>query len=183
MDALPMLFDPVLGHGCAAALAILLLSSAWHKLADLAVFRATVELYALLPAAAVGAFAGLFPLLEVAAGVVVLLRPDGPWMLLPLAVLGLATAAILINVLRGRTRLECGCGGDSQPRLSWALVARNVALLGGVLVAAAADSGRPLVWVDFLTVAALTLTLAGLYAALNQLLANRPESMQTGSLS
>lgn len=183
MDGLPMLIDPVLGHGCAAALAILLLSSAWRKLADLAVFRATVELYGLLPATAVGVFAGLFPLLEAAAGAVLLLRPEGPWMLLPLAVLGLSTAAILINVLRGRTSLECGCGGDSQPRLSWALVMRNVALLGGVLVAATADSGRPLVWVDFFSVAALTLALAGLYAALNQLLANQPESMQTGSLS
>lgn len=183
MDALPIMFDPVPGHACAAALAILLLSSAWRKLADLAVFRATVELYDLLPAAAVGAFAGLFPLLEAAAGVVVVLRPDGPWMLLPLAVLGLSTAAILINVLRGRSNLECGCGGDSQPRLSWALVMRNGALLGGVLVAAAVDNGRPLVWVDFLSVAALTLALAGLYAALNQLLANQPESMQTGSLS
>lgn len=177
-----MLFDPVPGHACAAALAILLLSSAWHKLADLAVFRATVELYALLPAAMVAAFAALFPLFEAAAGAVLLFRPDGPWMLLPLAVLGLSTAAILVNVLRGRSNLECGCGGDNQPRLSWALVARNVALLGGVVVAAAADSGRPLVWVDFLSVAAMTLALAGLYAALNQLLANRPASMQTGSL-
>ncbi|KAB2967675.1 MauE/DoxX family redox-associated membrane protein [Zoogloea sp.] len=183
MDAWPIVFDPVPGHACAAALAILLLSSAWRKLADLEVFRATVELYALLPVAAVAAFAGLFPLFEVAAGVVLLLRPDGPWMVLPFAVLGLSTAAILVNVLRGRSNLECGCGGDRHPRLSWALVMRNGALLGGVLMAAAADNGRPLVWVDFLSVAALTLALAGLYATLNQLLANRPESMPTGSLS
>jgi Methylamine utilisation protein MauE len=40
--------------------------------------------------------------------------------------LGYATV-IAINLLRGRSQIDCGCGGARQP-LAWSLVARNVVL-------------------------------------------------------
>ncbi len=183
MDAALTLVDPVLAHGCAAALALILLHGAWAKLADNATFRATVELYEVLPAALVGPFARLFPLAEVVAAVALLARIEGIGLLLPAAVIVLSSLGIFINLLRGRTDLECGCGGDSHPRLSWALLARNGLLLAGVAIGAAAESGRDLVWIDYLSVAGLTLALAGLYAAANQLLANQPHTLQTRSQS
>ena len=175
--------DPVLGHGCAAAVAVILLAGAWQKLADNGVFRATVELYGILPTGLVGAFAVFFPLAEVLAAVALLGWADGPALGLPLGVLALSTAGVAINVLRGRTDLECGCGGDSHPRLSWALVARNALLMGAVLLAGAAEGSRALVWVDYLSVAALTLAITGLYTVVNQLLANQPHLIQSGSHS
>ncbi|WP_079433404.1 MauE/DoxX family redox-associated membrane protein [Zoogloea sp. LCSB751] len=177
------LVDPVVGHGCAAAVAAILLMGAWQKLADNGVFRATVELYGLLPAGLVGLFAAAYPVAEVLAAGALLGWADSPALLLPLGVLSVATLGVAINVLRGRTDLECGCGGDSHPRLSWALVARNGLLLGAVLLAGAAEDARALVWIDYLSVAALTLALLGLYAAANQLLANQPHLIQSGSHS
>lgn len=180
-SSLAALADPVLGRGCGAAVAIILLTAAWQKLTDLGVFRATVELYELLPAVLVPAFALLYPLAEVGGAAVLLGWADGPALALPLAVLALATGGIALNVLRGRTDLECGCGGDRHPRLSWALVARNGLLMGAVLIAGLQENTRDLVWIDYLSVAALTLALSGLYAAANQLLANQPHFAHSGS--
>lgn len=178
------LVDPVVGHGCAAAVAVILLMGAWQKLADNGVFRATVELYDLLPAGLVGLFAVVYPLAEVLAAGALLGWADGPALLLPVGVLGIATLGVAINVLRGRSDLECGCGGgDSHPHLSWALVVRNLLLIGAVLLAGIAEGTRALVWIDYLSVAALTLAITGLYAAANQLLANQPHLIQSGSHS
>ena len=46
-------------------------------------------------------------------------------------------AAIAVNLLSGRSRIECGCGGPGEGQ-SWTLAARNVVLAGIALVAAQA---------------------------------------------
>jgi len=173
MDAL--LIDPVLSRGCAAAVAVLLLVGGGQKLLNLPVFEAVVELYEVLPRALAPLFARLFPLLEILAGALVLLAPGAIGGGAAVAVLLLASAGILVNLLRGRRNIDCGCGGgDSHPRLSWALLGRNAVLLLAAAIAGLAVSARELVWIDYLTVVALALALLGLYAATNQLLANQP---------
>ena len=53
-DLLPAL-DPVIGHTAAASVGALLLTGALAKLRDMALFRATLDNYRLLPEAALGA--------------------------------------------------------------------------------------------------------------------------------
>lgn len=50
--------------------------------------------------------------------------------------------AMAINLARGRTSIDCGCGGLGQS-ISWALVGRNVLLAGLAAVAAAPVVARP----------------------------------------
>ncbi|ATE58620.1 MauE/DoxX family redox-associated membrane protein [Thauera sinica] len=183
MDALAL--DPVLARACGAALAVILLLGAWQKLRDVAVFEASVELYRLLPEALVPAFARVFPVLEAIAGTALLFdgtRAAG--LAVGALVLGAATLAVAINVARGRTGIDCGCGGaEGHTRLSWALVVRNAVLLALLGAGAQAGAERSLVWIDYLSVAGGTLMLLALHAAANQLLANHPHlaQMRNGS--
>jgi hypothetical protein len=171
-----MALDPILPDMAAAAVAIVLLTGAWHKLRDPAAFRAAVDDYALLPAALAAPFARLLPVLELGAGLGLVIAPArASGAALALVVLGLATLGVAINLLRGRTGLGCGCGGieDEQP-LSWALVARNGALAALISVALADAAARPLAWLDYLTVGAGAVCLYCVYIVFNQLVANAP---------
>ncbi|MCX5497251.1 hypothetical protein OSH11_21305 [Kaistia dalseonensis] len=70
------------------------------------------------------------------------LIPGGqvPGLMLAAGLLALYAAAMAVNIWRGRTHIECGCGGAVQP-LAWALVMRNGAL---VLLAGLAAATGPL---------------------------------------
>jgi hypothetical protein len=159
----------------ALAIGIVLLAAAFHKLRAWGAFRASVEGYRLLPDAPAVAVAALLPVLEALAGVALIvdgLRIAGAW--LGFATIGVATAAVAINVVRGRTTIACGCGGlDGEQRLSWPLVARNGILLA--LLAAGASVALPPAGVATqATLAMAALALVALYAAASQLLANQP---------
>jgi hypothetical protein len=163
------LADPIAG-----ALALILLTAAWGKLSARHDFMLAVEAYELLPERLVPAFVLAYPLAEVAAGLLLLppaTRPAGA--LLGALVVAAATAAVAVNLLRGRLVLDCGCGGLSgrQP-ISWWLVARNAVLVAAFLVLAAPAAGR-FAAIDPVGAIAGTLAASLLYAAADQLLANR----------
>ncbi len=163
--------DPVLGHAGAAALAIVLLAGAWHKLADLDSFGMAVERYRLLAPAAARAVALSLPPLEALAGLL-LLHPDSrvAGAATGAAILLLVTGAVAINLLRGRRDIDCGCGAPgSAQRLSWVLVARNTGLLALCALAAAPAAPRELVWLDGLTTVFAALALWAVYGAVNEL--------------
>jgi hypothetical protein len=86
--------------------------------------------------------------------------------------------AVIINLLRGRTEIDCGCGslgghvGDQT--LNWGLPARNAVLVLAAMLILREDATRALVWIDYLSVAGATLGLLGLYVTANQLMANHP---------
>lgn len=170
-----LLFDPVTVRGLAAALSILLLVGAWQKLRDPVVFGAALENYGLLPTTWVPAVAFVLPATEGMGGLLLLLRETATLGgIVALSVLLLATGAVIVNLVRGRRDIDCGCGGLSNQQLSWGLVLRNVLLILAVVLVMHGDVERPLVWLDYLTVASTVLALFGLYAVFNQLLANRP---------
>jgi len=97
---------------------------------------------------------------------------------LALAVLAIVTAAVIAALRAGRTQIDCGCGGDEGLRLSWALVARNALLLMLAGLCLLPSAGRPTGWLDVLAAIAATLFFTGLYATVNQLLANHPRLHQ-----
>lgn len=155
----------------ALGMALVFLTGAWMKLADRADFALAVDAYDLLPERLVPAASLLLPLAELLAGLLL------PWpatrsvgLLLGALVLVGVTGAVAINLGRGRTIIDCGCGGLSgrQP-ISWTLVARNVGLLGVLAIVAMAPAA-PL---DMMGVVAGGLAFLLLYSAWDRLLANR----------
>src|SRR5690606_32380362 len=101
--------DPVLGHAVAGALALVLAVGAWPKLADLDGFAFSVERYRLLPPAAARALAFALPFAEaLAAGLLIVPATRLPGALLAAAIVALATGAVVVNLLRGRTDIDCG---------------------------------------------------------------------------
>ena len=159
----------------ALASGLVLVFGALSKLRDWPAFREAVSAYRLLPDPLVAIVALALPVLEALAGVALLvddLHVAGAYA--AMAVVGVATAAVAINVWRGRTDIDCGCGGlEGRQRLSWGLVARNAALI--VVLAAGIVAPAPRVnALGAATLVAATLAFVTLFVAASQLVANRP---------
>ena len=115
--------------------------AAWHKLSEFTEFTGFVADYKLVPErlvvpvswAIVGAETAIIALQLVPGGRLVGL---GISVLMLLAYAG----AMSVSIRRGRTAIECGCGGAAQP-LSSALVARNAILAAMGLTAIALPVG------------------------------------------
>jgi hypothetical protein len=169
--------DPVFDSTLRAALALLFLVAAAHKLRDLGRFRATLADYRVLPGGLVAPAAALVVAAEL--GVATALAvPAGRALGFAGAagLLAVYAAAIAVNLVRGRRHIDCGCTGPAaRRRISGWLVARNAVLALVALAGLLPVVPRPLVWVDALTVAAATATLAALYAAADRLLALAPD--------
>lgn len=171
--------DPVFAHAAAASLGAVLLIGAIEKLREPEMFRDAVDNYRLLPPGAVPLLARTLPLLEGLAGALLLpgaTRPLGA--LLALAVLALVTAAIAINLLRGRDRIDCGCGGNLHTPLGIGLVVRNAVLMLFALVALAPVADRTVVWLDFVAAGFATLFALGLYFLVNALLSHHAHLLE-----
>jgi len=180
MDEFPLLLlDPVVGRAVGAAVSVIFLTGGWQKLHDLPLFKANVENYRLLPDGLTWVVAPFLAFWELAAGVLVLFGPTRTVAAeLTVGLLLVVTAAVVMNLMRGRTEIDCGCGslgghvGDQT--LSWGLVIRNGVLVVGALLTLGEHAARVLVWIDYLSVAGGTLGLLGLYVIANQLMANQP---------
>lgn len=174
-----LITDPTLVLASAIALAAILLLGALEKLRELTRYSAAVAAYGLLPPVLVNAFARLFALLELAAGLLLLpgeLRVAGAW--LALALLALATTALALNLLRGHTDIDCGCGGPAHARvgLSWWLIGRNALLLACCVPALLpAGAARVLQWIDAPALLGATLAIIGLYFTINHLIASHTQ--------
>ena len=120
--------DPVLAIVLRWALALLFASALVHKLRDMARFIATVEDYEIGPRPAARPLAFVVALGGASAALGFLFG-FGFAPLLGLALIGTYSAAIGVNLARGRRHIDCGCGGPNGHRLGPELLARN-ALLG-----------------------------------------------------
>jgi uncharacterized membrane protein YphA (DoxX/SURF4 family) len=173
VSAVAVAHDPVVHLVMRLSLALLFATAARHKLGDLPRFRATLHAYRVLPAVTVAAAAVATVGAELVVAAALLL----PWTRAG-AALGAAvlltvyTAAIVVNLARGRGDIDCGCGGPAarQPLSGW-LVARNVALVGVALATLASVDARVLVWPDWLTVGGAVGALALAWDAAHRLVA------------
>ncbi|WP_454735597.1 MauE/DoxX family redox-associated membrane protein [Cupriavidus necator] len=177
MTAAMLIADPVVNAACSAAAALVLLLSVLPKLREFGRFHAAFDAYGLLPSAWSRVASMAFVAAEAGAALLLAVRP---WHALSagagLAVVGLATAAVTINLARGRREIRCGCGSDADSMpLSGGLVLRNTALLA-VLATAAASSAtgaeRALAPLDFAAAGFCALALLLMWLAATQLLAN-----------
>ena len=169
-----MSLDPVVGMALRAGFALLFAASAWHKLRDLAGFRAALAGYRLLPTRALAAAALGLAALELAIGAACLAPALAPTACSAGAgLLTLYSLAIACNLARGRRDIDCGCGGPGGRRpLGTTLVLRNLALVALLLLASLPAGPRALTWLDAATGVGLLATLALLHAACDVALAN-----------
>ncbi len=169
--------DPFVVRTVSLGFALLFVLAAGHKLTGMAAFQAVLNDYQLFPPRLVALIARVVPLLELLLGVGWLVSAHTSTVAYASAGLLVAyTAAMGINLIRGRVHIGCGCGfggasPDDQP-LSVGLLLRNVMLVIVALLATLPVPDRQLGIVDNLALVAAVLASTLLYAASNQLLRN-----------
>ena len=171
-----MTLDPVIALVASLLMAAIFAAGAIDKLRFPALFAAIVQAYGLLPGILVTPVAWGVALMEAGIAVALCLPAAWPWaQWAGLCLLVIVTTAVVVNLLRGQVGIDCGCGGASADQeLSWALVWRNLALAALIALPLADRTERTLGLGDGLLGIFAVLAGFGLYAGVNQLLANAP---------
>lgn len=147
--ALPLF--AVAGVAGASGTGLIFVQAGLAKLRHRALLPGVIANYRLLPEALVAPAAALLPPVELALGLALVVGPIAlPAALVVLAALGGAglllvfAGAMAVNVRRGRSHIDCGCGRSQlrQP-IGWPLVARNLALAALLLPALAGIAAPP----------------------------------------
>lgn len=163
-------FDPVTSGALLGALSLILLGAAIHKFTEPNQFLSALSAYRLVPVPLLNAVARTIPIAEVALGVLILLPATRSVALAAVALLLAAYGAgVGVNLLRGRSYIDCGCGGDAQ-QLSRSLVIRNGVLCAIALVLMGANVERTLNWLDGVALVLGVLALFATYLLANELL-------------
>ena len=168
MDASPIL-------GAALGFALLLGTTAWRKFVDLPAFSVVVADYRIVPHPLLRPATAFVPAVEATLAV---LWVTAPWYASGAVVAGFGTAALMagyagaitVNLVRGRSWIDCGCGGGDQ--LTWGLVARNAVLAGLAIAAVALRSPGAPDWGDVAVSVPVLAVATLLYLATGALLAN-----------
>lgn len=146
--------------------AVLFLRAAWHKLRHATAFGAELRAYRLLPENLLMPATLLLGLAEIVAAFS--LHVAVPLLLL-------YTLAMGINIYRGNTRIDCGCGGWLSPRkqLDRNLVFRNLALAMLAMLALTISPDHHTLQITDFCVAALAFSvLCFLYEGSEQAISN-----------
>jgi len=166
------MIDPLIVLIISASLALLFFMAARHKMSDPHRFKAQLAAYELVPQALLPVSARALPLLEMAL-VFMLLVPFTRAFAAVIAALLLSVYALAmaVNMLRGRTDIDCGCG-DQPQLLSYWLLLRNLVLIAGSCLLIVPAGGRALVWADAILLVLMTAVLAMVYLMVEQLVRN-----------
>jgi hypothetical protein len=170
-----MALDPVYSLATALLVAFVFASAGIHKVMEYSRHTMIVADYRVAPRWVAPLLAPLVIALEIAAAVAVLLpslRSQG--FLLAAGLLLIYAASIGLNLLRGRTSIDCGCGwGSHGQRISSWLVVRNGLLLVAILAVALSPAvERPLNWADWFLTAFAGLAAIAVYSTGDLLIAN-----------
>jgi hypothetical protein len=176
--------DPVFTWILRTSLAVLFATAALHKIRDPRGFLRTFSEYEILPRRLTAPSAIALVVAELSISVGLLVGPRGYQAeIAAISLLLIYTAAIGVNLLRGRRDIDCGCLGPAnrQPLSAWLLL-RNALLTLGAMVACLPISGRSLTFIDGISLLGGFLTLVFLFNAINILAAQpwhwpEPESV------
>lgn len=111
----------------------LFLYSAIQKILHFSPFTRSVEGYQLLPRYLVVPLSIFIILSEIGVAGSFLSIPTQAGLFLALFLLISFSVAILVNLLRGKKTIDCGCFGHSKEAYSWMILLRNI-ILCGILV-------------------------------------------------
>ncbi|HYR79207.1 MAG TPA: MauE/DoxX family redox-associated membrane protein [Candidatus Dormibacteraeota bacterium] len=170
--------DPAISWTLSLALALVFGTSAMIKFVDFSEFRGALENYRIVPEELSLLAAAIVPISEFGGAIGLLIpRFHAAAAILLIFLLAIFTAAIAINMMRGRLYIDCGCFGPMlrQPLSTWLLVRNGVLMLLGALALLSIDA-RAITALDVVTITLGASTLVILYGASNYLLANLPAS-------
>nr|WP_139812201.1 MauE/DoxX family redox-associated membrane protein [Ensifer aridi] len=129
--------DPIAIGAAIALLFFVFVRAVLHKVTDFGGLRQTVVDYRLVPEGSAGPVAAGLTGAEILSLALLAAPVSRGFGALAAALLLLGYGAVMaINLARGRTSIDCGCGGAGQS-VSWALVGRNMLLAALTAIAAA----------------------------------------------
>lgn len=140
--------DPFVQLVAAGATAIVFARAIVEKSSNFVVYAATLRDYRLIPEG-LAPFAAVCLFVAEISTVACLVMPEtrGFGAACAIVLLALYALAMTLALRAGREEIECGCGGEGQV-VSWALVARNGALMALAALLLAPEAPRALTWFD-----------------------------------
>lgn len=166
------MIDPLIVLIISASLALLFFMAARHKMSEPRQFAATLAAYRILPEALVRPAAKVLPLLEMALVFMILVPfTRSVAAIVAALLLALYALAMAVNMARGRSDIDCGCGGQPQLLSPWLLL-RNLVLIAGSCLLLAPVTDRAIVWADAFLLVLMTAVLAMVYLMVEQLVRN-----------
>jgi len=170
-----MMIDPVVLYALLGSFALLFAMSALESYQDVEAFSQQLADYRLLPEFLVPVTAIAVVAAEVIAATLLITQAYLWGVLLGLIMLLLYAAGILVNLLRGRTHIDCGCLGSRGEGISYFHVLRNLVLV--ILLAACLLPAGPraLLWLDYLTIITAVVAASGIYITVTLLISNYTE--------
>lgn len=154
----------------AACLALLLGISGFQKVRNLREFQSVLKHYELMPAGFVPLIAVAVIAAELCVPVLLFISMTSA-LILAAVLLGGYAFGIAVNLLRGRTHIDCGCSLNTKTdqRIHWGMVARNVVLVFAAMAGLLLMSNNALAlnghWLETVSLAASVGVLALLYVA------------------
>lgn len=158
MAGLLLPLDPLVVAAAIGLTVLVFLRALMHKASDFEGFRQSVTDYRLLPDGLAGVAAIGLGVAE-AAVVLGLLWPDARSLAAigAIGLLAVYAGGMAVNLLRGRTSIDCGCGGPGQA-ISWTLVARNAVLAAVAGLVLLPVAPRALGLIDMVALPVMVLT-------------------------
>ncbi len=169
-----MHLDPIYSLAVAVLIAFVFARAGLHKLIDFPRHLAIIRDYRIAPGWLAPLLAPVVVILEVTVAALVLWPASrSPALALAAGLLLAYVCAIGLNLLRGRTSIDCGCGwGSHEQRISNWLLVRNLLLIGVALAARLPVAERPLNLLDWFLLAFTSLALIAVYSIGDSLIAN-----------
>jgi len=167
------MIDPLITLIISLSLALLFFMAARHKMNASRQFQSQLAAYELLPEALVPIMAKLLPLIEMALVFLLLIPLTRPVAaLMAMLLLAVYATAMGINLLRGRSEIDCGCGGEPQVLSDWLMLRNFVLMIGsGLLLVPVSD--RAVGAADTVLLILMTAVLAMAYLLVEQLVRNQ----------
>jgi len=156
-------------------LSYLFIVAGWQKISSIDHFRQVLIDYRIAPESWSPLLARGLPMLELGAGLALLVPPmRDPALVVLIALLTIYSAAIALNLVRGRSGIDCGCSGpgQQQPLSAW-LIVRNAVLLSVAILARSAPQAGTIGAVGWGLGIPGAVVAALIYHSSNQLIANR----------
>jgi len=158
----------ILGMAAAYGVGLLLLQAGAAKVRHRRLLPGVIANYRLLPDALVDPFARMLPVAEIGLGIALIVGIGGPALVAVAALLLGFAAAMAVNIARGRSHIDCGCGlSQLRQPLRWPLVWTNIALAALLLLGTLPSSAPSLA--DRVTAAAAGASLFLLVLLFNAL--------------
>ena len=161
--------------GATLGFALLLGTAAWRKFSDFDTFSGVIADYRIVPRALLRPTGVVVAAVEAVLAVAWLAVP---WYADAAIAAGIGTAALMAgygaaiaaNLVRGRSWIDCGCGGGDQ--LTWGLVVRNAVLAGLAIATLSVRSPGSPDWGDVAVAVPVLGVATLLYLATGTLLGN-----------